>query len=419
MKSPFLLFSLTVSVVVALAADPLTEAFQRGLLAEESQRDLKAAAAAYDEVMRQADAQRELVATALFRLAETQRRLGRTNESLAGYRRLVREFSDQTNLTGLAVARLPEKPAAGPGVAMLADRLARAHAELETSARELAELTAFLERAKTLPSPHEMSQAVQIRQPTQMLTTLRSDRNVAEQALARLRADFSADHPEVARCQSIISKIDEQLEREVTGILSAYAAQASSLERQMENQRRNVHVLEAKLAQERNDSGVASFGGAGLSEAMQLLAEEIRLAEAQVAEIQRGGAQGKFSQAELLQAQRDVLGLKRQAARLRQSDLVDLSVAAPTQELPELSSFGWVSVLGEVNRPGVVQLPKDRPMDVVEAIAASGNFSTRGNRHRIQLRRGTNLFRLKFDEVMTNRVELKPGDAVEVMEKVF
>lgn len=78
MKDLVLLFSLTIAVGVAMAADPLTEAFQRRLLAEESQRDLKAAAAAYDEVVRQADSQRELVATALFRRAEVQRRLGRT-----------------------------------------------------------------------------------------------------------------------------------------------------------------------------------------------------------------------------------------------------------------------------------------------------------------------------------------------------
>lgn len=109
MKSLFLMFSLTISAVVALAADSLTEAFQRGLLAEESQRDLKAAAAAYDEVVRQADSQRELVATALFRRAEAQRRLGWTNEALADYRRLVGEFAEQTNLTGLAASRLRQE----------------------------------------------------------------------------------------------------------------------------------------------------------------------------------------------------------------------------------------------------------------------------------------------------------------------
>ena len=88
------------------AADPLSEAFQRGLLAEETRADFQAASAAYGEVIRLADAQRDLIATALFRLSETQRRLSRTNDAIAGYRRLIREFSTQTNLVVLATERL-------------------------------------------------------------------------------------------------------------------------------------------------------------------------------------------------------------------------------------------------------------------------------------------------------------------------
>ena len=88
------------------AADPLTEAFQRGLLAEETRADFQAASAAYGEVIRLADAQRDLIATALFRLSETQRRLSRTNDAIAGYRRLIREFGTQTNLVALATERL-------------------------------------------------------------------------------------------------------------------------------------------------------------------------------------------------------------------------------------------------------------------------------------------------------------------------
>ena len=88
------------------AADPLSEAFQRGLLAEETRADFQAASAAYGEVIRLADAQRDLIATALFRLSETQRRLSRTNDAIAGYRRLIREFSTQTNLVTLATERL-------------------------------------------------------------------------------------------------------------------------------------------------------------------------------------------------------------------------------------------------------------------------------------------------------------------------
>ena len=57
-------------------------------------------------MIRLADAQRDLIATALFRFSETQRRLSRTNDAIAGYRRLIREFSTQTNLVALATERL-------------------------------------------------------------------------------------------------------------------------------------------------------------------------------------------------------------------------------------------------------------------------------------------------------------------------
>ena len=96
------------------AADPLSEAFQRGLLAEETRADFQAASAAYGEVIRLADAQRDLIATALFRLSETQRRLSRTNDAIAGYRRLIREFGTQTNLVVLATERLQALGGAEP-----------------------------------------------------------------------------------------------------------------------------------------------------------------------------------------------------------------------------------------------------------------------------------------------------------------
>ena len=101
------LLSVCLGLLLTLrAADPLSEAFQRGLLAEETRADFQAASAAYSEVIRLADAQSDLIATALFRLSETQRRLSRTNDAIAGYRRLIREFSTQTNLVILATERL-------------------------------------------------------------------------------------------------------------------------------------------------------------------------------------------------------------------------------------------------------------------------------------------------------------------------
>ena len=106
LRIPVLLSVFLGLLLTLRAADPLSEAFQRGLLAEETRADFQAASAAYSEVIRLADAQRDLIATALFRLSETQRRLSRTNDAIAGYRRLIREFSTQTNLVVLATERL-------------------------------------------------------------------------------------------------------------------------------------------------------------------------------------------------------------------------------------------------------------------------------------------------------------------------
>jgi len=373
MKNPFLLFSLTVSVVAALAADPLTEAFQRGLLAEEAQRDLKAAAAAYGEVLRQADAQRELVATALFRLAETQRRLGQTNEALAGYRRLVREFSDQTNLTGLAVARLPEKPAGGAGVQLLEAQWEQASQSLARTSRDQTELAGFLRQTRALASLGEISGALAARYPSVELQRLRAERNSAEVAAAGLSPDFGPQHPEVVRNKAVLAKLDEQLEREITSVLNGLDVREQALGADVESQRRVLRLLEAKLAQERNDSGVTPAAGAGRSEAIQLLAEEIRLAEAQVAEIRLQGSQGAATQAELLQAQRDVLALKRQLAGLRQPELVELLPAPATAAVPEPDEESReIERLRRMlaNSPDLINAPKGDPLETPLQTAA-------------------------------------------------
>ena len=48
------------------------------------------------------DEQRKLAATALFRLGECYRKLGRTNDAVVQYQRLIRDFTDQATLTTLS-----------------------------------------------------------------------------------------------------------------------------------------------------------------------------------------------------------------------------------------------------------------------------------------------------------------------------
>src|SRR5436305_11465181 len=84
------------------AAETLSETLQKGLFEEEANHNLDAAIKAYQSVLQQTDEQRKLAATAIFRLGECYRKLGKTNEASGQYERILREFSDQTTLADLS-----------------------------------------------------------------------------------------------------------------------------------------------------------------------------------------------------------------------------------------------------------------------------------------------------------------------------
>src|SRR6266498_3391058 len=114
MKTLLLFFALLVALTVN-AADDFVGAVQKGLFEEEANHNLEAAIQAYQTVLATHDEQRKLAATALFRLGECYRKLGRTNDAVAQYQRLLRDFSDQgalarlseQNLTALGTSRAP------------------------------------------------------------------------------------------------------------------------------------------------------------------------------------------------------------------------------------------------------------------------------------------------------------------------
>jgi ankyrin repeat protein len=104
----------------ARAADPITDQLQQGLLEEEVNRDLEAAVRAYEAAVSRFDDQRRAAATAVFRLGECYRKLGRTEDAIAQYRRIQTEFADQSTLADLSrtnLARLGVQPDAAPSMA--------------------------------------------------------------------------------------------------------------------------------------------------------------------------------------------------------------------------------------------------------------------------------------------------------------
>lgn len=87
-------------------ADAVRSALERGVFAEESDGDLEAASKAYLEAVRVQAETREMGATALYRLGEVYRKLGRLSDARQAFERLAREFPEQTRWVGLGAARL-------------------------------------------------------------------------------------------------------------------------------------------------------------------------------------------------------------------------------------------------------------------------------------------------------------------------
>src|SRR5437588_8505179 len=118
--------------VAARAADGLTQTLQHGLYEEEANQNLDAAIKSYQAVIDQSQEQRKVVATALFRLGECYRKLGKTNEASAQYQRIIRDFSEQEQLVklsrgnvakvggGAAISQSGERPETNPEAEELA-----------------------------------------------------------------------------------------------------------------------------------------------------------------------------------------------------------------------------------------------------------------------------------------------------------
>lgn len=125
-----LLAAATLSLTT-LAADPIAAPLQNGLMEEEVNRNLEDALRAYRLAVEAFDAQRPAAAAALYRMGECYRKLGRTNEALAQYRRVLAQFADQTALADLCRTNLaslaPEAPAAmrAPALSATAERQVR------------------------------------------------------------------------------------------------------------------------------------------------------------------------------------------------------------------------------------------------------------------------------------------------------
>ena len=77
---------------VGPAQDRMAVALRKGIVEEETNRDLNAAIRSYQAVLAQYDEDRKSAATALFRIAECYRKQGNRKEAIAAYSRVLPGF---------------------------------------------------------------------------------------------------------------------------------------------------------------------------------------------------------------------------------------------------------------------------------------------------------------------------------------
>lgn len=86
----------------SFAGDDTNTAFEQGLLEEEANHKLDSAIKNYRESLSYLVTNRQMLATAVFRLGECYRKEGKTSEARMQYRRILRDFPDQTTLVTLS-----------------------------------------------------------------------------------------------------------------------------------------------------------------------------------------------------------------------------------------------------------------------------------------------------------------------------
>ncbi|HEX5222304.1 MAG TPA: ankyrin repeat domain-containing protein [Verrucomicrobiae bacterium] len=266
------------------ASNDLTATLQRGLFEEEANRNLDAAAQAYQAVSTQFDKDRALAATAIFRLGEVYRKQNKTNEAAVQYERIVREFSDQTilvtlsrqNLAGLGAKN--ENPTAVP-----LSRTARVEQkrlleeELKLVEEDLADLkTKFASglvtqsevrnREREVLKLRQQVAALDVDEATRVANAVASESNIDAQLLTKLKSlsikerrdvlpgitndrvlsellqqlntaeiqfaslanNVSENHPDHQRIVSTIKLLNEKIDARVEGIMKAMEIRVSA-----------------------------------------------------------------------------------------------------------------------------------------------------------------------------------------------
>jgi ankyrin repeat protein len=333
---PGFIFAITLlsSVVPARAAEDLSATLQRGLFEEEANNNLPAAIKAYEAVISATDAQRKLAGTALFRLAECQRKLGRTNDAVALYQRVLREYPDQTRLADLSRQYVVTTAPAELGSDLGTERARLLEREFVSQQVDYGRLVALYRSLTNLSRP-ELKKIIPTAAPDPLLNSLQEQRLKAEQRLMELAVSrdangktLTSEHPDMKAAMISLETIDKQIEGRLDGIVAGIAVKVASLKASLDEATKT-------LEQTRTGTGTSALSQAARAEQKRLLGEEIKIVEKDLADLEQQRKTGVVSAGALSAKQRELLALRRHVAALGVETVDEgsrLAVSTPTDE---------------------------------------------------------------------------------------
>lgn len=106
--------------------------------------------------------------------------------------------------------------------------------------------------------------------------------------------------------------------------------------------------------------------------------------------------------------------------KLGKDYLVDPQVIVTVKEYRSRT----VSVIGQVNKPGIIALPAEQRMGILEAIAQAGDLTKSANKNRIEVSRKGKTQKFTLDELKKSsspdkKFWLEPDDVIYVHESFF
>ena len=194
------------------ATNELTALLQQGLFEEQANRNLDAAITDDATLAAQFDKDRQLAATAVFRLGECYRAQGRTNEAAGQYQKILSDFSDQATL-----ATLSRQDLAGMGMAKT--EVAAAVPTLGNSDAQL------FKRLKSVP-PDELEKILPTLVPDATLELLLTKRSTVQTQRAELVVDYAPSNVNVMRVDALLTELNKQIGDRIAGIMAGLKVRA-------------------------------------------------------------------------------------------------------------------------------------------------------------------------------------------------